>query len=136
LTYNSARTQRLLGLYALALGAAYAAAALAGFAGGEPMSPANIPDMAVCLLISATYLNGAKELFAAKDEGLSFVLAGLLISAAVGGLYLLMTGADLMMHALGEGSGDLMGIRIETVLLILALPLTLAIWRATKQVVW
>ena len=48
--------------------------------------------MAVLLVIAATYLMGVRDLLEGKNDGLAFLMAGMLLSLAVGGLYLLTTG--------------------------------------------
>ncbi len=121
----SVRTGRLLGIYALVLGVGYGAQALAETIGGRESFPGGILSIAVLLVISATYLMGAKSLVAGRREGLSFLMGGLFLSGAVGGLYLLMTGADWLMYLLGEVEDFalLSEISPATVLLIVALPL-------------
>jgi hypothetical protein len=61
-----------------------------------------------------------------------------LISAAVGGLYLLETGAQYMMYALGEAEGlsIVESINPATLLLVLALPLLPLVRRLTRGMVW
>jgi len=95
-------TGKWLGAYALFLGIGYVAAALAEAFENQEISPGSLLSVGVLLVISATYLMGVKKLLGGQREGLSFLLGGLLLSGAVGGLYLLMTGADWLMYLLGE----------------------------------
>lgn len=134
----SVRTGRLLGIYALVLGVGYGAQALAETIGGRESFPGGILSIAVLLVISATYLMGAKSLVAGRREGLSFLMGGLLLSGAVGGLYLLMTGADWLMYLLGEVEdfAVLSEISPVTVLLIVALPLVPMMRKMTRGMAW
>jgi len=75
----SVRTGRLLGIYALVLGVGYGAQALAETIGGRESFPGGILSIAVLLVISATYLMGAKSLVAGRREGLSFLMGGLFL---------------------------------------------------------
>ncbi|MFZ3049283.1 MAG: hypothetical protein WBH08_08405 [Methanothrix sp.] len=95
-------------------------------------------SIAVLLVISATYLMGAKSLVAGRREGLSFLMGGLFLSGAVGGLYLLMTGADWLMYLLGEAEdfAVLSEISPATVLLIVALPLVPMMRKMTRGMAW
>ncbi|MDD5258285.1 MULTISPECIES: hypothetical protein [Methanothrix] len=134
----SVRTGRLLGIYALVLGVGYGAQALAETIGGRESFPGGILSIAVLLVISATYLMGAKSLVAGRREGLSFLMGGLFLSGAVGGLYLLMTGADWLMYLLGEAEdfAVLSEISPATVLLIVALPLVPMMRKMTRGMAW
>jgi hypothetical protein len=134
----SVRTGRLLGIYALVLGVGYGAQALAETIGGRESFPGGILSIAVLLVISATYLMGAKSLVAGRREGLSFLMGGLFLSGAVGGLYLLMTGADWLMYLLGEVEdfAALSEISPATVLLIVALPLVPMMRKMTRGMAW
>ena len=134
----SVRTGRLLGIYALVLGVGYGAQALAETIGGRESFPGGILSIAVLLVISATYLMGAKSLVAGRREGLSFLMGGLFLSGAVGGLYLLMTGADWLMYLLGEVEDFalLSEIAPATVLLIVALPLVPMMRKMTRGMAW
>jgi hypothetical protein len=134
----SVRTGRLLGIYALVLGVGYGAQALAETIGGRESFPGGILSIAVLLVISATYLMGAKSLVAGRREGLSFLMGGLFLSGAVGGLYLLMTGADWLMYLLGEAEdfAVLSEISPVTVLLIVALPLVPMMRKMTRGMAW
>ena len=134
----SVRTGRLLGIYALVLGVGYGAQALAETIGGRESFPGGILSIAVLLVISATYLMGAKSLVAGRREGLSFLMGGLFLSGAVGGLYLLMTGADWLMYLLGEVEDFalLSEISPATVLLIVALPLVPMMRKMTRGLAW
>ncbi|HNZ05687.1 hypothetical protein [Methanothrix soehngenii] len=134
----SVRTGRLLGIYALVLGVGYGAQALAETIGGRESFPGGILSIAVLLVISATYLMGAKSLVAGRREGLSFLMGGLFLSGAVGGLYLLMTGADWLMYLLGEVEdfAVLSEISPATVLLIVALPLVPMMRKMTRGMAW
>ena len=134
----SVRTGRLLGIYALVLGVGYGAQALAETIGGRESFPGGILSIAVLLVISATYLMGAKSLVAGQREGLSFLMGGLFLSGAVGGLYLLMTGADWLMYLLGEVEDFalLSEISPATVLLIVALPLVPMMRKMTRGMAW
>lgn len=134
----SVRTGRLLGIYALVLGVGYGAQALAETIGGQESFPGGILSIAVLLVISATYLMGAKSLVAGRREGLSFLMGGLFLSGAVGGLYLLMTGADWLMYLLGEAEdfAVLSEISPATVLLIVALPLVPMMRKMTRGMAW
>jgi len=128
----------LLGIYALVLGVGYGAQALAETIGGRESFPGGILSIAVLLVISATYLMGAKSLVAGRREGLSFLMGGLFLSGAVGGLYLLMTGADWLMYLLGEVEDFalLSEISPATVLLIVALPLVPMMRKMTRGMAW
>ncbi len=134
----SAGTGKTLGAYALVLGAAYAAVALMGFFRGEFLIPGDLPRVAVLLVIAATYLMGVRSLIEGRNDGLAFLMAGLLLSAAVGGLYLLMTGADALMYVLGETEefSILADINPATLLLIVAMPLLPMVRRLTSGMVW
>lgn len=134
----SVRTGRLLGIYALVLGVGYGAQALAETIGGRESFPGGILSIAVLLVISATYLMGARSLVAGRREGLSFLMGGLFLSGAVGGLYLLMTGADWLMYLLGEVEdfAVLSEISPATVLLIVALPLVPMMRKMTRGMAW
>lgn len=134
----SVRTGRLLGIYALVLGVGYGAQALAETIGGRESFPGGILSIAVLLVISATYLMGAKSLVSGRREGLSFLMGGLFLSGAVGGLYLLMTGADWLMYLLGEVEDFalLSEISPATVLLIVALPLVPMMRKMTRGMAW
>ena len=134
----SVRTGRLLGIYALVLGVGYGAQALAETIGGRESFPGGILSIAVLLVISATYLMGAKSLVAGRREGLSVLMGGLFLSGAVGGLYLLMTGADWLMYLLGEVEDFalLSEISPATVLLIVALPLVPMMRKMTRGMAW
>ena len=134
----SVRTGRLLGIYALVLGVGYGAQALAETIGGRESFPGGILSIAVLLVISATYLMGAKSLVSGRREGLSFLMGGLFLSGAVGGLYLLMTGADWLMYLLGEAEdfAVLSEISPATVLLIVALPLVPMMRKMTRGMAW
>ena len=134
----SVRTGRLLGIYALVLGVGYGAQALAETIGSRESFPGGILSIAVLLVISATYLMGAKSLVAGRREGLSFLMGGLFLSGAVGGLYLLMTGADWLMYLLGEVEDFalLSEISPATVLLIVALPLVPMMRKMTRGMAW
>lgn len=134
----SIRTGKLLGVYALVLGIGYGAQALAETIGNREIFPGGLLSIAVLLVISATYLMGVKSLMAGRREGLSFLMGGLLLSGAVGGLYLLMTGADWLMYLLGEAE-DFAGaseISPATILLILALPLLPMLRKLTQGIAW
>ncbi|MBP7069239.1 hypothetical protein [Methanothrix soehngenii] len=128
----------MLGIYALVLGVGYGAQALAETIGGRESFPGGILSIAVLLVISATYLMGAKSLVAGRREGLSFLMGGLFLSGAVGGLYLLMTGADWLMYLLGEVEDFalLSEISPATVLLIVALPLVPMMRKMTRGMAW
>lgn len=134
----SIRTGRLLGAYALMLGIGYGAAALAETIGNREIFPGGLLSIAVLLVISATYLMGVKSLMAGRREGLSFLMGGLFLSGAVGGLYLLMMGADWLMYLLGEAEDFAIASEISpaTILLILALPLQPMLRKLTRGIAW
>lgn len=127
-----------LGAYALILGIGYSAAAIAEAIKDSEMLPGGLLSIAVLLVISATYLRGANGLMRGRGESLSFLMGGLLLSGAVGGLYLLMTGADWLMYQLGEADGFalLSDIAPATVLLIAALPLAQKMKKLTRGMAW
>lgn len=134
----SVKKGKWLGAYALVLGIGYGAAALAETIGNREMFPGGLLSIAVLLVISATYLMGVKSLTAGRREGLSFIMGGLLLSGAVGGLYLLMTGADWFMYLLGEAEGFalLSEISPATILLVVALPLVPMMRKLTRGMAW
>jgi len=134
----SIRTGKWLGAYALLLGIGYGAAALAEAIGNQEISPGSLLSVGVLLVVSATYLMGVKGLIGGRREGLSFLMGGLLLSGAVGGLYLLMTGADWLMYLLGEAEdfAVLSEISPATILLILALPLLPRLRELTRGMTW
>lgn len=134
----SVRTGKLLGAYALVLGIGYGAAVLVEAIGNRDIFPGGLLSIAVLLVISATYLMGVKSLTAGRKEGLSFLMGGLLLSGAVGGLYLLMTGADWLMYLLGEAEefAGASEISPATILLILALPMVPVIRKLTRGMAW
>ncbi|MFB3764378.1 MAG: hypothetical protein ACE14P_03915 [Methanotrichaceae archaeon] len=134
----SIRTGKWLGAYALLLGTGYGAAALAEAIGNREISPGGLLSIGVLLVVSATYLMGVKGLIGGRIEGLSFLLGGLFLSIAVGGLYLLMTGADGLMYVLGEVDefSIIADIKPATLLLLLALPLLPLMKRLTHGMVW
>jgi hypothetical protein len=127
-----------LGAYALVLGAAHAIVGVMLFLRGEATTLGDLPRVAVLLVIAAVYLMSVGGLMQGRNEGLAFLMAGLLISAAVGGLYLLETGAQYMMYALGEAEGlsIVESINPATLLLVLALPLLPLVRRLTHGMVW
>jgi len=127
-----------LGAYSLVLGAAYAAVGIMLLLGGEAIAFGDLPRVGVLLVIAAVYLMGAGGLTQGRNEGIAFLMAGLLISIAVGGLYLLETGAHYVMYALGEAEGFRIVESIDpaTSLLILALPLLYPVRRLTRGMVW
>ncbi len=129
---------RRLGIYALALGLGYLAAAVAQAAGGSQIFSGGLFGIAVLLVISATYLMGVKSLLEGRREGLSFIMGGLLLSGAVGGLYLLMAVADALMYLLGEAEDFQTSFEISaaTILLILALPLMRMLKKQIKGMAW
>ncbi len=130
--------RKKLGAYALVLGAAHAIVGVMLFLGGEATTFGDLPRVAVLLVIAAVYLMGVGGLMQGRNEGLAFLMAGLLISTAVGGLYLLETGAQYMMYALGEAEGFriMESINPATLLLALALPLLPLVRRLTRGMVW
>lgn len=127
-----------MGAYALVLGAAHAIIWVMLFLRGEATTLGDLPRVAVLLVMAAVYLMSAGGLMQGRNEGLAFLMAGLLISAAVGGLYLLETGAQYMMYALGEAEGFSIveSINPATLLLVLALPLLPLVRRLTRGMVW
>jgi len=131
-------TGKWLGAYALFLGIGYVAAALAEAFENQEISPGSLLSVGVLLVISATYLMGVKKLLGGQREGLSFLLGGLLLSGAVGGLYLLMTGADWLMYLLGEVEDFAVMSKISpaTILLFLALPLLPRLRELTRGMTW
>ena len=127
-----------LGMYALALGLGYLAAAIVQATGDSQIFSGGLFGITVLLIISATYLMGSKRLMAGEREGLSFIMGGLLLSGAVCGLYLLMAGADVLMYFLGE-TRDLQvafDIWAAAFLLILALPLMSILREQTRGMAW
>jgi hypothetical protein len=131
-------TGNRLAVYALALGIGYAGIALAEVIENPDVFPGGVLSVAVLLVVSATYLMGIRDLKSGRREGLSFLMGGLILSAAVGGLYLLMTCADAVMYLLGETDEflNLADISPATVLLILALPLLPILKSLTKGMAW
>jgi asparagine N-glycosylation enzyme membrane subunit Stt3 len=127
-----------LGMYALALGLGYLAAAIAQAAGGSQIYSGGFFGIAVLLVISATYLMGVRSLLAGRLEGLSFIMGGLLLSGLIGGLYFLMAGADALMHLLGEAEVFQSSFKISaaTILLILSLPLMSMLKKQVKGMAW
>jgi len=127
-----------IGAYALILGIGYSAGAIAEAIKDSEMLPGGLLSIAVLLVISATYLRGAKGLMRGRGEGLSFLMGGLLLSGAVGGLYLLMTGADWLTYQIGEADDFalLSDIAPATVLLIAALPLAQKMKKLTRGMAW
>jgi len=130
-----------LGAYALVLGLAHAILGAAVFLGGVEvgtMSFGDLPRVAVLFVIAAVYIMGVGSLGKGRNEGIAFLMAGLLISVAVGGLYLLETGAQYMMYILGETDEFriLESINPATLLLVLALPLLPMMKRVTHGMVW
>lgn len=134
----SIRTGRRLGAYALILGIGYGAAAIAEMIRSEEVFPGGLLSVGVLLVVSATYLMGVKKLVGGRREGISFLMGGLLLSGAVGGLYLLMTGADWLMYLLGEAEdfAVLSEISPATILLILALPLLPSLRKLIRGMAW
>lgn len=127
-----------LGMCALALGLGYLAAAIVQATGDSRIFSGGLFGIAVLLIISATYLMGAKSLMAGEREGLSFIMGGLLLSGAVCGLYLLMAGADTLMYLLGE-TKDLQvafDIWAAIFLQILALPLMSMLKKEINGMAW
>jgi hypothetical protein len=131
-------TGKVLGAYALILGIAYATVGPIELLRGEALIPGDLPRVAVLLVIAATYLMGVRDLLEGKNDGLAFLMAGMLLSLAVGGLYLLTTGAEGLMYALGEiDEFSVMGsIKPASLLLVLALPLLPLVRRLTRGMVW
>lgn len=127
-----------LGAYALVLGVAYTIAAVMQFLGAEALNFGDLPRVGVLLVIAAVYLMGVGALWKGRNEGIAFLMAGLLISVAVGGLYLLEAGAQYMMYILGEvDEFSIMGsISPATLLLVLALPLLPMMKKVTHGMVW
>ncbi|OPY55439.1 MAG: hypothetical protein A4E49_00431 [Methanosaeta sp. PtaU1.Bin112] len=135
----SKKAGKRLGMNALALGLGYLAAAIAQAAGGsQTIYSGGLFAIAVLLVISATYLMGVKSLLAGERGGLSFILGGLLLSGAVGGLYLLIAGADALMYLLGEAEDFQASFEIsaDIFLLILALPLMSMLKKQIKGMAW
>jgi hypothetical protein len=125
-------------MYSLALGLGYFANAIEQAIGGSQIFSGGLFGIAVLLIISATYLMGAKSLIGGGREGLSFIMGGLLLSSAVGVLYLMMAGADAFMYLLGE-TKDLQvafDIWAAAFLLILSLPLMSMLKKQTKGMAW
>lgn len=133
----SIKTGKQLGMYALALGLGYFAVAISQVIGGQTFA-GGLFSIAVLLVISATYLMGVKSLMAGQREGLSFIMGGLLLSGAVGGLYLLIAGADALMYLLGEAEDFQVafGTLAATILLILALPLMDTLKKQIRGIAW
>lgn len=134
----SNKTGKRLGMYALALGLGYFAAAIAQVIGSGQIFPGGLFGIAVLLIISATYLMGVKSLMAGRREGLSFIMGGLLLSGAVGGLYILIAGADALMYLLGEAEDFIVAFEtsVAIILLILSLPLMNMLSRQTRGMAW
>lgn len=134
----SNKTGKRLGMYALALGLGYFAAAIAQAIGSGQIFPGGLFGIAVLLIISATYLMGVKSLMAGRKEGLSFIMGGLLLSGAVGGLYLLIAGADALMYLLGEAEDFIVAFEtsVAIILLILSLPLMNMLSKQTRKMAW
>ena len=134
----SVRNGKWLGAYAFILGIGYCAAAIAEAARNPEIIPGGLLSVVVLLVISATYLMGVKRLLGGQREGLSFLMGGLLLSSAVGGLYLLMTGADWLMYLLGEVEdfAVMSEISLATILLILALPLLPILRKMMRKMAW
>lgn len=131
-------TGKWLGAYALILGIGYAGAALAEATRNPEIIPGGLLSIAVLLVISATYLMGVKGLIGGRREGLSFLMGGLLLSGAVGGLYLMMAGADWLMYLLGETEDFAVTYEtsLVTILLILAMPLMPILRKMTRKMAW
>ena len=130
-----------LSAYALVLGAAHVAVGAAVFLSGigaGTMSLGELPRVAVLFVIAAVYLMGVGALGKGRNEGIAFLMAGLLISVSVGGLYLLEMGAQYMMYILGEsdGFGIMESANPATLLMVLALPLLPMMKRLTHGMVW
>jgi hypothetical protein len=89
-------------MYALVLGILYLIVGLVEVFGGASFIPGDIFSGLALVVISVVYLYGIKGLWNANYGGLSFLLGGLLLSAAFGILYLLLMGADGLMYLLGE----------------------------------
>ncbi len=134
----SVKKGRWLGAYALILGIGYGAAALVEAIVNREILAESLLRIAILLLISATYLRGAKDLASGRREGLSFLMGGLLLSGAVGGLYLLMVGADWLMYLLGEAEDFTLLSKISPtiVLMIIALPIFPIIKKLTRGIAW
>ncbi len=134
----SVKNGKWLGAYAFILGIGYCAAAIAEAARNPDIFPGGLLSIAVLLVISATYLMGVKGLTGGRREGLSFLMGGLLLSVAVGGLYLLMAGADWLLYLLGEAEDFalLSEISPAIVLLVVALPLVPMMRKLTSGMAW
>jgi len=134
----SVKNGKWLGAYAFILGIGYGVAAIAEATGNPDIFPGGLLSIGVLLVISATYLMGVRSLTGGRREGLSFLVGGLLLSVAVGGLYLLMAGADWLLYLLGEAEDFalLSEISSATILLIVALPLVPMMRKLTRGMAW
>ncbi|MEN3036543.1 MAG: hypothetical protein ABC588_04150 [Candidatus Methanosuratincola petrocarbonis] len=133
----NSRTGKCLGAYAIVLGVGYVATAVAE-ASGCQMFPGRTLNIAVLLVISATYLAGVKGLMAGRTEGISFLMGGVLLSCAIGGLDMLIMGADGLMYLLGETDGFVVISKTSPsiLLLALALPLLPVLRNLTRGMSW
>ncbi|HOV51382.1 MAG TPA: hypothetical protein PKV83_00450 [Methanothrix sp.] len=134
----SVKNGKWLGAYAFILGIGYCAAAIVEAAGKPDIFPGGLLSIGVLLVVSATYLMGVKGLISGRRDGISFLMGGLLVSVAVGGLYLLMAGADWLMYLLGEAEDFalLSEISPAIILLVIALPLVPTMRRLTSKMAW
>ncbi|OFV67873.1 MAG: conserved hypothetical protein, membrane [Candidatus Syntrophoarchaeum caldarius] len=94
------------------------------FTGTDSWIPADLFGGFALLVIAAVYLSGIGELLSKREEGLSFVLVGSILTGVFGILYILIMGADYLMYLLGEADEFLIldEVRPEILLLVAVLP--------------
>lgn len=139
MTDYSIKTGKGLGIYASALGAISLVVGLIEISGGWGETiPGDLFGGFVLLVIAATYLNGVKGVFQGRNEGLSFLVGGLFLTAVFGVLYLLMMGAEGLMYLLGEAQAlpGIFDLRPEVWILLLSLPLARRVRRLTDGMAW
>lgn len=113
----------MMALYAGLLGLIYVAVGVLEIVGGLAVGwiPHDTFGGLVMLVVGSVYLCGVRELALGKEEGISFVLVGVMLSWVFGVLYLLMMGASLL-DALVVGERALLDVRPEVILPLLTLP--------------
>ena len=117
-----------IGLYTALIGAITAIVGifeiLFVFTGSELWIPADLFGGLALLVIAAVYLSGNGELLSKREEGLSFVLVGSILTGVFGILYILIMGADYLMYLLGEVDEFLIldEVRPEILLLVAVIP--------------
>ncbi len=130
------RTSKIVGTYSLVLGLGYLAVGLLEIIGGHGWVPGDLFGGLAVLVIGATYLSGVRELLAGKYEGVSFMVGGLLLSAAFGGLYLLLVVAQWLDYLIGEAEEFSASLRPEVFFLLVAIPLAYETRRLTRALPW